>query len=88
MLLRTDRRPQFSSQSAKKAGDLATSPYPAHPIIVFVLAHKTHDIYRGSTSSESVERILELLFEAKGVAMPGPNPRASLRTSTGGNGDP
>ena len=44
------------------------------PSLDLVLAHKTHNIYRRSTSWESFERIIELLFEAKGVAMPGPFP--------------
>ena len=44
------------------------------PSLNLVLAHKTHNIYRRSTSWESFERIMELLFEAKGVTMPGPYP--------------
>jgi len=44
------------------------------PSLNLVLAHKTHNIYRRNTSWESFERIMELLFEAKGVAMPGPYP--------------
>lgn len=44
------------------------------PSLDLILAHKTHNIYRRRTSWESFERILELLFEAKGVKMPGPYP--------------
>lgn len=41
-----------------------------------VIAHKTHNVYQRTTSWESYERIMELLFEAKGVKMPGPYPWA------------
>lgn len=41
-----------------------------------VIAHKTHNIYQRTTSWESYERTIELLFEAKGVKMPGPYPWA------------
>lgn len=51
------------------------------PSLNLVLAHKTHNIYRRTTSWESYQRIMELLFEAKGVAMPGPFPWASQPTS-------
>jgi CubicO group peptidase (beta-lactamase class C family) len=44
------------------------------PSLNLVLAHKTHNIYQRATSGESFDRIVELLFEAKGVAMPGPYP--------------
>ncbi len=44
------------------------------PSLDLVLAHKTHNIYRRPTSWESFERIIELLFEAKGVEMTGPYP--------------
>ena len=44
------------------------------PSLDLVLAHKTHNVYRRTTSWESFERIIELLFEAKGVKMPGPYP--------------
>ena len=44
------------------------------PSLNLVLAHKTHNIYQRATKRESFERIVELLFEAKGVAMPGPYP--------------
>jgi CubicO group peptidase (beta-lactamase class C family) len=57
------------------------------PSLDLVLAHKTHNIYRRTTSWESYERIMELLFEAKGVAMPGPFPWAQP-TSNEGNPNP
>jgi CubicO group peptidase (beta-lactamase class C family) len=57
------------------------------PSLDLVLAHKTHNIYRRTTSWESYERIMELLFEAKGVAMPGPFPWAEP-TSSEGNPNP
>lgn len=44
------------------------------PSVHLVVAHKTHNIYGRSTRSESWQRIIELLFEAKGVKMPGPYP--------------
>ena len=44
------------------------------PSLDLILAHKTHNIYRRTTSWESFERIIELLFEAKGVKMSGPYP--------------
>lgn len=44
------------------------------PSLDLVLAHKTHNIYRRSTRWESFEQIIELLFEANGVSMPGPYP--------------
>jgi CubicO group peptidase (beta-lactamase class C family) len=44
------------------------------PSLDLVLAHKTHNIYQRPTRRESFERIVELLFDAKGVAMPGPYP--------------
>jgi CubicO group peptidase (beta-lactamase class C family) len=46
------------------------------PSLELVVAHKTHNIYQRATRSESFERTLELLFEAKGVTMPGPYPWA------------
>jgi len=58
------------------------------PSLNLVLAHKTHNIYRRATSWESFERMMELLFEAKGVAMPGPYPWASPRTSIEENANP
>jgi len=44
------------------------------PAVDLVLAHKTHNVYRRATSWESFERIVELLFEAKGVKPSGPYP--------------
>jgi hypothetical protein len=44
------------------------SVFPAANIVV---AHKTHNIYGRSTASASYERILALLFAAKGVASSG-----------------
>lgn len=44
------------------------------PSLELVIAHKTHNIYRRTTRWESYERIMELLFQAKGVSMPGPFP--------------
>lgn len=46
------------------------------PSVDLVVAHKTHNIYGRSTRAESWQRIIELLFEAKGVKMPGPYPWA------------
>lgn len=45
--------------------------FPAERLVV---AHKTNNVYGRTTSWESWERIIELLFEAKGVKMPGPYP--------------
>lgn len=44
------------------------------PSLDLVLAHKTNNVYRRSTQWESFEQIIELLFEAQGVTMPGPYP--------------
>jgi len=44
------------------------------PSLNLVIAHKTHNIYHRTTSWKSYERIIELLFEAKEVKMPGPYP--------------
>ena len=44
------------------------------PSLELVLAHKTNNVYQRRTNWESVERIIELLFEAKRVPMPGPFP--------------
>ena len=44
------------------------------PSLDLVLAHKTNNVYRRETSWESFERIIELLFEARGVEIPGPYP--------------
>jgi len=39
-----------------------------------VIVVKTDSIYERSTDSASWERLIEMLFEAKGVTMPGPYP--------------
>ena len=44
------------------------------PSLDLVIAHKTHNIYGRETSWESFEGIIELLFTARGVEMPGPYP--------------
>lgn len=44
------------------------------PAVDLVIAHKTNAIYARTTSGESFERFVELLFEARGVRMPGPYP--------------
>lgn len=44
------------------------------PALDLVIAHKTHNVYRRTTSWESWHRMVELLFEAKGVEMKGPYP--------------
>jgi CubicO group peptidase (beta-lactamase class C family) len=44
------------------------------PAIDLVLAHKTNSVYGRTTSWESYERLIELLFEAHGVEMEGPYP--------------
>lgn len=49
------------------------------PSLDLVIAHKTHNIYQRATSWESFERMLELLFEAKGVTIPGPYPWAAQK---------
>ncbi len=46
------------------------------PALHLVIAHKTHNIYGRSTARESWEGIIERLFEARGIAMPGPYPWA------------
>jgi CubicO group peptidase (beta-lactamase class C family) len=46
------------------------------PSLNLVVAHKTHNIYGRTTSSSSWQRIIELLFEAKGVKMTEPYPWA------------
>lgn len=46
------------------------------PALNLVVAHKTHNIYGRSTSSQSWQRIIELLFEARGVKVPGAYPWA------------
>lgn len=49
------------------------SVFPSEDLVV---AHKTHDVYGRRTASDSWERILELVLEAKGVKMRGPYPWA------------
>ena len=44
------------------------------PALDLVLAHKTNNVYGRTTSWASYERLIELLFEAKGVEMEGPYP--------------
>ena len=44
------------------------------PAIDVVLAHKTNSVYGRTTSWESYERLIELLFEAKGIEMEGLSP--------------
>lgn len=44
------------------------------PGLDLVIAHKTNSVYGRTTSWESYERLIELLFEAKGVQMEGPYP--------------
>lgn len=50
------------------------------PALQMVVAHKTHNIYGRATSTASWQRIIELLFEAKGVKMTEPFPWASKTT--------
>ena len=47
------------------------------PSLDLVIAHKTHNIYGRSTSTASWQRIIELLFDAKGVKMAQPYPWAA-----------
>lgn len=44
------------------------------PAVDLVIAHKTNAVYGRTTSWDSFERFIELLFAAKGVTMPGPYP--------------
>ena len=44
------------------------------PSLQLVIAHKTHNIYGRTTSAASWQRIIELLFEARGVRLNGPYP--------------
>ncbi len=44
------------------------------PAIDLVIAHKTNSVYGRTTSWESWQRLIELLFEAKGIRMDGPYP--------------
>ncbi len=46
------------------------------PALDLVVAHKTNSVYRRTTTWESWQRMLELLFEARGVEMEGPYPWA------------
>lgn len=46
------------------------------PAVDLVVAHKTHNVYGRRTASESWERIVELMMEAKGVKLAGPYPWA------------
>jgi hypothetical protein len=44
------------------------------PALEMVLAHKTNSVYDRTTSWSSYERLIELLFEAKGIQIEGPFP--------------
>lgn len=44
------------------------------PAIDLVIAHKTNNVYGRTTSWDSWHRMVELLFEAKGIEMSGPYP--------------
>jgi CubicO group peptidase (beta-lactamase class C family) len=44
------------------------------PAIDLVIAHKTNSVYSRTTSWSSFERLIELLFEARGIEMEGPYP--------------
>jgi CubicO group peptidase (beta-lactamase class C family) len=44
------------------------------PALDLVIAHKTNSVYGRTTSWASWHRMIELLFEARGVEMPGPYP--------------
>ena len=44
------------------------------PALDLVIAHKTNSVYGRTTSWDSWHRMIELLFEAKGVEMSGPYP--------------
>jgi CubicO group peptidase (beta-lactamase class C family) len=50
------------------------------PSLELVIAHKTHNVYGRVTTTPSWQRIIELLFEAKGVRVAGPFPWASRTT--------
>ena len=50
------------------------------PSLNLVVAHKTNNIYGRATSAASWQRIIELVFEAKGVKMSEPYPWASKST--------
>ena len=47
------------------------------PAIDLVVAHKTNNVYGRQTGTESWQRIMELVLEAKGVKMSGPYPWAA-----------
>ncbi len=57
------------------------------PAIDLVVAHKTNNIYGRQTSTESWQRIIELVLEAKGVKMPGPYPWAPKAAGGGAGRD-
>jgi CubicO group peptidase (beta-lactamase class C family) len=44
------------------------------PALDLVIAHKTNSVYRRTTSWESYERLIELLFEARGIEVESPYP--------------
>ena len=44
------------------------------PAVDLVITHKTNRVYGRTTSWDSWHRMIELLFEARGIAMPGPYP--------------
>ncbi|MDX1646120.1 MAG: serine hydrolase [Longimicrobiales bacterium] len=44
------------------------------PALDLVLAHKTHSVYERTTAWGSWQRAIELLFDARGIEMPGPYP--------------
>ena len=46
----------------------------ALPALDLVIAHKTNSVYSRTTSWRSWQRMIELLFDARGVEMPGPYP--------------
>jgi CubicO group peptidase (beta-lactamase class C family) len=50
------------------------------PSLQLVIAHKTHNVYGRATSTASWQRIIELLFEAKGVSIPEGYPWAARAT--------
>jgi CubicO group peptidase (beta-lactamase class C family) len=49
------------------------------PAVDLVIAHKTNSVYGRTTSWASWQRLIELLFEARGVEMPGGYPWAASR---------
>ena len=44
------------------------------PALDLVIAHKTNSVYGRTTSWKSWQRMVELLFDARGVHMDGPYP--------------